>query len=47
LLSFIGNNAGKLSLNRLPERIFRVALKATLTVLASQRLYSALRDTIR
>ena len=40
--SFIGSYAGKLLLNRLPERIFRVALKATLTVLALQLLYSAL-----
>jgi len=40
--SFIDSYAGKLLLNRLPERIFRVALKATLTVLALQLLYSAL-----
>ena len=40
--SFIGSYAGKLLLNRLPERVFRVALKATLTVLALQLLYSAL-----
>lgn len=40
--SFIGSYAGKLLLNRLPERAFRVALKATLTVLALQLLYSAL-----
>lgn len=40
--SFICSYAGKLLLNRLPERIFRVALKATLTVLALQLLYSAL-----
>jgi len=41
--SFIGSYVGKLLLNRLPERIFRAALKATLTVLALQLLYSALR----
>ena len=45
--SFIGSYAGKLLLNRLPERNFRVALKATLTVLALQLLYSALRETLR
>jgi len=44
--SFIGSYAGKLLLNRLPEQIFRVALKATLTVLALQLLYSALRETL-
>lgn len=44
--SFIGSYVGKLLLNRLPERIFRVALKATLTVLALQLLYSALRETL-
>lgn len=41
--SFIGSYAGKLLLHRLPERVFRVALKATLTVLALQLLYSAIR----
>lgn len=40
--SFIGSYAGKFLLNRLPERLFRVALKWTLTVLALQLLYSAL-----
>ena len=44
--SFIGSYADKLLLNRLPERIFHVALKATLTVLALQLLYSALREGI-
>jgi hypothetical protein len=32
LCSFIDSYAGKLALNRLPERIFRVALKTTLTI---------------
>lgn len=41
--SFVGSFAGRLLLNRLPEPIFRVALKLTLTVLALQLLYSALR----
>ncbi len=44
--SFIGSYVGKLLLNRLPERFFRVALKWTLTVLALQLLYSALRASI-
>ncbi len=44
--SFIGSYAGKLLLNRLPEPVFRVALKATLTVLALQLLISALRSSV-
>lgn len=44
--SFIGSYAGKLALNRLPERIFRVALKEILTVLSLQLLYTALRQII-
>jgi uncharacterized membrane protein YfcA len=44
LFSFLGSYAGKLALNRLPERIFRIALKATLTVLSLQLLYNALRQ---
>lgn len=40
--SFIGSYAGKLALNRLPERIFRIALKTVLTVLSLQLLYTAL-----
>ena len=44
--TFIGSYAGKLALNRLPERIFRVALKATLTALSLQLLYTALRQII-
>lgn len=44
--SFMGSYAGKLALNRLPERIFRVALKATLTALSLQLLYTALRQII-
>ena len=43
---FIGSYAGKLLLNRLPERIFRVALKATLTALALQLLFSAARSSV-
>jgi uncharacterized membrane protein YfcA len=42
--SFIGSYAGKLALNRLPERVFRVALKTILTVLSLQLLYTALRQ---
>lgn len=42
VFSFLGSYAGKLALNRLPERIFRVALKATLTLLSLQLLYTAL-----
>jgi uncharacterized membrane protein YfcA len=41
LFSFLGSYAGKLALNRLPERSFRVALKWTLTVLSLQLLYNA------
>ncbi len=44
--SFIGGYVGKLLL-KLPGPIFRVALKATLTVLALQLLYSTLRAAIR
>jgi uncharacterized protein len=40
--SFLGSYAGKLALNRLPERIFRVALKTTLTLLSLQLLLTAL-----
>jgi uncharacterized protein len=46
LFSFLGSYAGKLALNRLPERIFRVALKLTLTVLGLQLLYRALGQLI-
>lgn len=46
LFSFVGSYAGKLALNRLPERIFRIALKATLTILALQLLYTAMRQII-
>jgi uncharacterized membrane protein YfcA len=46
LFSFIGSYAGKLALNRLPERIFRHALKATLTVLSLQLLYTALSQLV-
>jgi uncharacterized membrane protein YfcA len=46
LFSFLGSYAGKLALNRLPERIFRIALRATLTVLSLQLLYNALRQII-
>ncbi|HXG51407.1 MAG TPA: sulfite exporter TauE/SafE family protein [candidate division Zixibacteria bacterium] len=41
LFSFLGSYAGKLALNRLPEQLFRAALKATLTVLSLQLLYTA------
>jgi uncharacterized membrane protein YfcA len=44
--SFVGSYAGKLLLNRLPEPIFRVALKTTLTLLSLQLLYSALRESL-
>jgi uncharacterized protein len=44
--SFIGSYAGKLALNRLPERVFRVALKTILTVLSLQLLFTALRQII-
>lgn len=46
LFSFIGSYAGKLAPNRLPERIFRVALKAILTALSLQLLYTALSQLI-
>ena len=46
LFSFIGSYTGKLALNRLPEPIFRVALKATLTVLSLQLLYTAVRQSL-
>ena len=44
--SFIGSYAGKLLINRLPEQLFRVVLKATLTALALQLFYTALRASI-
>ena len=46
LCSFIGSYAGKLALNRLPERIFRIALKTTLTILSLQLFYTALSQLI-
>jgi uncharacterized membrane protein YfcA len=46
LFSFIGSYAGKLALNRLPERIFRIALKTTLTILSLQLLYTALSQIL-
>ena len=46
LFSFLGSYAGKLALKRLPEPIFRIALKATLTVLSLQLLYNALRQSL-
>ena len=46
--SFIGSYAGKLLLNRLPERkFFAWHSKRSLTVLALQLLDSALRETLR
>jgi uncharacterized membrane protein YfcA len=47
LFSFLGSYAGKLALNRLPERIFRIALKTVLTLLGLQLLVTALRETLR
>lgn len=44
--SFLGSYAGRLLLNRLPERIFRIALKVILTALSLQLLFTALRQTI-
>ena len=46
LFSFLGSYAGKLALNRLPERTFRVALKWTLTALSLQLLYTAGRQLL-
>jgi uncharacterized protein len=46
LCSFIGSYAGKLALNRLPERIFRTALKTTLPILSLQVLYTAVSQLI-
>ena len=46
MCSFIGSYAGKLALNRLPERIFRIALKTTLTILSLQLLYTAITQLI-
>lgn len=46
LCSFIGSYAGKLALNRLPERLFRIALKTTLTILSLQLLYTAVSQLI-
>lgn len=45
-LSFLGSYVGKLALNRLPERVFRIALKVTLTVLALQLLYTGVRGAM-
>lgn len=44
--SFLGSYAGRLLLHRLPERIFRVALKIILTALSLQLLFTALRHSI-
>ncbi|MDA0997193.1 MAG: sulfite exporter TauE/SafE family protein [Proteobacteria bacterium] len=38
-LGFAGTYCGKLMLNRLPEKVFRIGLKAVLTVLALRLLY--------
>ena len=38
---FAGTAAGRLVLNRLPERIFRIGLKAILTLVAMRLLYGA------
>ena len=38
---FAGTWAGRLVLNRLPERVFRIGLKAILTLLALRLLYGA------
>lgn len=38
---FAGTYAGKLVLNKLPERFFRIALKLVLTALAGRLLYTA------
>jgi len=46
LCSFIGSYAGKLALNRLPEPLFRIALKTTLTILSLQLLYTAVSQLI-
>jgi uncharacterized membrane protein YfcA len=46
LFSFLGSYAGKLALNRLPERIFRIALKTVLTLLSAQLLYTALSQVL-
>ncbi len=41
-LGFAGTYCGKLMLNRLPEKVFRVGLKAVLTILALRLLYVGL-----
>lgn len=46
LFSFMGSYAGKMALNRLPEPLFRSALKATLTVLSLHLLYRAVRQSL-
>jgi uncharacterized membrane protein YfcA len=46
VFSFLGSYAGKLALNRLPEQAFRIALKATLTVLGAHLLYTGLSQII-
>ena len=38
---FAGTGAGRLVLNRLPERVFRIGLKAILTLLALRLFYGA------
>ena len=39
--TFAGTSAGRLVLDRLPERVFRIGLKAILTLLALRLLYGA------
>jgi len=46
IFGFLGTYAGKLALNRLPERTFRIALKVVLTLLSLQLLYTALRGSL-
>ena len=41
LFGFVGSYAGRMVLNRLPEKVFRHALKAILTVLSLRLIYTA------
>lgn len=42
---FIGSFIGRMLLNRLPERIFRIGLKTILTLLSLELLYTSLRGS--
>jgi uncharacterized membrane protein YfcA len=46
LSGFLGTYAGRLTLNRLPESVFRIGLRLLLTLLVLRLLYSAARQAV-